>query len=340
LPVELRTPGVVTLRAVAVDNWGARGVSAAVTLTITGTGPTAPPTAGLQLWLKADAGVTTTGGAVTAWADQSGNHNDALQTSTGLAPVLVNNVVNGKPALRFDGETRYLDVASAPSVAITADITSFYLAKFDDFDALRTIWTKCVGNLPRPRDYWLAAGTGIPSVSRGTPDGNAPVAAASGLPAGQYLVAGFQVEVAEASHYVFDQSIGGGVHGYGAVDEGGPLRIGSRDDFVTQMKGDLSELLIYNRALSAADRDLLVTYLASKYGVPLIRPAPVQPVLSIVLQSDGLVVITWPEGLSGYAPESTDSLSAPSWTPVSGAVNNRLTVSPTGVMKYYRLRNP
>jgi len=340
LPVELRSPGAVTLRAVAIDNWGARGVSAPVVLTITGTGPTAPPTDGLQLWLKADAGVTATGGAVTAWADQSGNHNDATQPSDTLAPVLVENVVNGKPALRFDGESRYLDVASAPSVAITADITSFYVAKFDDFEVTRTIWSKCVGNLPRPRDYWLAAGSGIPSVSRGTPDGNAPVAAASGVPAGQYLVAGFSVEVAVATHYLFDQSIGGGVHGYGAVDDGGPLRIGSRDDFVNQMKGDLSELLIYNRALPAADLDLLVTYLASKYGVPLIRPATAQPVLTIALQADGMVVITWPQGLSGYAPESADTLSAPTWTPVSGAVNNRLEVSPTGVMKYYRLRNP
>ena len=338
LAVELRTPGVVTLRAVAVDNWGARGLSAPVTLAITGSGPAAPPTAGLQLWLKADAGVTAAGGAVTTWADQSGNRNDAVQPDGGSAPALVNNAVNGKPAVRFDGELRYLDVASSPSVAITADVTSFYVAKFDDFEDTRTIWTKCVGNQPRPRDYWVAAGTGIPTVSRGTPDGNAPVAAASGLPAGQYVVAGFQVEVAQVTHFLFDQSIGGGVHGYGAVDDGGPLRIGLRDDFVNQMKGDLSELLIYNRALSAEDRDLLVTYLASKYGVPLLRPATAQPVLSIQRQTDGMVVITWPEGLTGYTPESTDNLGTPNWTPVNGALNNRLIVAPTEAMKYYRLR--
>lgn len=340
LPVELRTPGSLTLTAVAVDNWGARATSAPVTLTITGTGPAAPPTAGLQLWLKADAGVTAVGGAVTAWADQSGNGNNAMQAFDVSAPVLVNDAVNGKPALRFDGELRYLDVASSPSVAITADISSFYVAKFDDFETTRTIWTKAIGNLPRPRDYWLAASTGVPTVSRGTPDGNAPVAAASGLPAGQFVIAGFQVEVANVTHYLLEQSIGGGVHGYGAVDDGGPLRIGSRDDFGTQMKGDLSELLIYNRALSAADRELLVTYLASRYGVTLIRPATAQPVLSISRDADGMVVITWPEGLTGYAPESTDSLGTPNWAPVSGALNNRLVVSPTGGMKYYRLRKP
>jgi len=340
LPVEVRTPGTVNLAAIAVDNWGARGTSAPVVLTITGSGPTAPPSAGLQLWLKADAGVTATGGAVTAWADQSGNGNNASQPADASAPVLVNNVINGKPALHFDGEIRYLDVASSPSVAITADLSSFYVARFEDFAATRTIWTKCIGSAPRPRDYWVAANTGIPTVSRGTPDGNAPVAAANGLPAGQFVIAGFQVEVANATHYLFDQSLGGGVHGYGAVDDGGPLRIGSRDDFGTQMKGDLSEVLIYNRSLSADDRDQVVTYLASKYGMPLLRPATAQPVLSITRQADGQVVISWPEALTGYTPESTGNLGSPTWTPVTGAVNNRLTVSPTGAMQYYRLRKP
>jgi len=180
----------------------------------------------------------------------------------------------------------------------------------------------------------------VPTVSRGTSDGNAPVAAASGFPAGQYLVAGFQVEVANVMHYLFDQPIGGGVHGYGAVDEGSPLRIGSRDDLTTWMKGDLSEIVVYNRALSDAARDLLVTYLAAKYGMPLIRPTTIQPALSITLQSDGLVVIAWPENLSEYGLESADTLGAPDWIPVTGAVNNRLTVSPGGSMKYYRLRKP
>ncbi len=340
LPVELRTPGALTLTAVAVDNWGARATSAPVALTITGTGPTAPPMAGLQLWLKADAGVTSAGSAVTGWADQSGHGNQAEQPFPESAPVLVSNAINGKPALRFDGQTRYLDVASSPSVAITADITSFYAARFDDFAATRTIWTKCTGNLPRPRDYSVASGSGIPTVSRGTPDGNAPVAAANGFPAGELVIGGFQVEVANVTHYLFDQSLGGGVHGYGAVDDGGPLRIGSRDDLGPQMKGDLSELLIYNRSLSADDRDLLVTYLASRYGVTLIRPATAQPSLTISLGADGMVVITWPEALTGYTPESTESLGTPDWSPVSGAVNNRLTVSPTGAMKYYRLRQP
>ena len=37
------------------------------------------PTTGLQLWLRADAGVDTLNGTVSRWHDQSGNGNDAFQ---------------------------------------------------------------------------------------------------------------------------------------------------------------------------------------------------------------------------------------------------------------------
>ena len=65
--------------------------------------PTAIPTAGLQLWLKADAEVDALNGTVSGWHDQSGNGNDAIQTNTSRRPLLVANALNGKPVLSFDG---------------------------------------------------------------------------------------------------------------------------------------------------------------------------------------------------------------------------------------------
>lgn len=61
------------------------------------------PTTGLQLWLRADAGVDTLNGKVSRWHDQSGNGNDAVQPDTARQPFLQENVVNSKPALGFDG---------------------------------------------------------------------------------------------------------------------------------------------------------------------------------------------------------------------------------------------
>ena len=61
------------------------------------------PLAGLQMWLRADAGVDTVLGTVRRWHDQSGNGNDAIQADASRQPIVLPNALNGKPAISFDG---------------------------------------------------------------------------------------------------------------------------------------------------------------------------------------------------------------------------------------------
>jgi hypothetical protein len=57
---------------------------------------------GLRLFLKTDAGVTTDGlGQMTMWRDQSGLGNNA--SSNRPLPTLITNAMNGRPVARFDG---------------------------------------------------------------------------------------------------------------------------------------------------------------------------------------------------------------------------------------------
>src|SRR6185312_4407175 len=51
----------------------------------------------LALWLRSDLGVTASGTAVIAWADQSGNHNDFADDGT--SPILQAKAFNGLPAV-------------------------------------------------------------------------------------------------------------------------------------------------------------------------------------------------------------------------------------------------
>jgi len=89
----------------------------AQTLTITNT---------LQLWLKADAGVTAdANGAVSAWTDSSGKGNNAAQADPTLAPTVVTNALNNKPVLRFDGVNDHLDVADSDSISISGHLLVF-----------------------------------------------------------------------------------------------------------------------------------------------------------------------------------------------------------------------
>src|SRR5581483_3614611 len=69
--------------------------------------------ANLKMWLRADAGVPDGSGSL--WQDQSGNGNDAGQSVSGAIPTLVQDVVNGLPAMRFNptNEDQYINFSSA-----------------------------------------------------------------------------------------------------------------------------------------------------------------------------------------------------------------------------------
>lgn len=67
-----------------------------------------PPTDGLVLWLTADRGVTEQNGAVSVWADQSGQHSDALQTGVDLRPMLDRSAFSGMGAIAFDGQDDFM----------------------------------------------------------------------------------------------------------------------------------------------------------------------------------------------------------------------------------------
>ena len=61
------------------------------------------PTTGLGVWFKADSGISLNGSTVSAWADQSGNSNNATQPVVSAQPTVASGVINGLPAVNFAG---------------------------------------------------------------------------------------------------------------------------------------------------------------------------------------------------------------------------------------------
>jgi hypothetical protein len=80
------------------------------------------------LWLRANVGVTTKGGVVSAWADQSPSHTDATQDVAQAQPVFIANGINGHPALLFDGADDFLQLDKG-FLADTGNITIFTVAQ-------------------------------------------------------------------------------------------------------------------------------------------------------------------------------------------------------------------
>lgn len=78
-------------------------------LSISGNKIAVPTTNTLQLWLRADLGITSTIGS---WIDQSGFGHNAVQANTAKQPVWSPNALSGRPGIVFDGSDDCLRIAS------------------------------------------------------------------------------------------------------------------------------------------------------------------------------------------------------------------------------------
>jgi len=238
------------------------------------------PTAGLQLWLRADAGVDTLNGTVNRWHDQSGSGNDAIQASASRQPVLVAGALNGKPAVSFDGVNDKLGFTGTThmtqfslflviknhlgTAGNSGNVITFGAA--GDFDHQ---WFMGMA-LGGPDTIGMAGG-----VNFGWVGGGKPGLAAYGQPRNLSVVVnqtiwnttlwrdGNDVLMAPGGS---DGAIsvplgdatgsGGGIGGADGVPAGTILA-----------KCDVAEVIVYNVALSDSARNIVESYLATKYGL-------------------------------------------------------------------------
>jgi alpha-tubulin suppressor-like RCC1 family protein len=91
-------------RVKAVNYGGTSGYSAVTNATTLSAGA-GLPFVNLKLWLRADGGHGQ--GPVSFWRDQSGNDNDAYQASPASRPISSFNTFNGRPAMRFYGSNAF-----------------------------------------------------------------------------------------------------------------------------------------------------------------------------------------------------------------------------------------
>jgi len=298
--VTIGSAGSIQFTARATDDKGGIANSAPVNLTAGPAGPTTlPVTSGLQLWLKADAGTTLgLNGGVVQWSDQSGNGNNALQINETLAPIFTNGAVNGQPALRFDGVDDFLEVLDSDSISITNDITTLFIARFADFAAgtFKAIWGKTLVNQPAPTDIYVPS-SGRLTFFRGNGTVNGSVVATQPFAVGTYLLGEVEMGGTAVRHYYNGALNGSGTITAPIADANGTLRVGSRADGVTKMKGEIAEILIFNRTLSTADRLSVERYLAEKYAVATLSLTNTPPVVAItspageVLQAPGSATV-------------------------------------------------
>lgn len=236
----------------------------------------APPQDGLRLWLRADDLLLPDGGAVASWADASGQGSHASQATAGRRPTLVAAAVGGRAAVRFDGVDDRLDLALNTFAAGSFPITVIAVLRTNDADA------HVVGTGSSSAGYLSTYGGAL------TLSGGSPTIKANNAGSGLLLGAGASaangaprvvaaVAQAGASALFVDGQLQGestaatNAYGYGKSTIGasdGSSAQASRDPFA----GDLAELIVHHRALSAAERSAVEQCLGARYGVPITLP--------------------------------------------------------------------
>jgi hypothetical protein len=244
---------------------------------------------GLQLWLDASDSstlfdatvggnlVTTDGSAVARWADKSGNNRHAIQTTSTARPLLKTGIQAGKNVLRFDGTNHYFNINS---------IAAFFGSSHTIFAVAQT---NTGGKNATSEAYQtVIAGTGFhQTISfRGYPLANIVHAevwnstqsqnATSTRPysVGSWIVATRRVTASTASTVQLFLNKTAGIQQ--ALSSGTVLRtpvearigcaqtVGSFDWF---LNGQISEILIYNSALTPGQYQSIQSYLQSKWNI-------------------------------------------------------------------------
>ena len=112
-----------------------------LTLSVPGTlSATAPGgvSSDLEVWLKADAGLDEDDGdGVDTWADQSGNNNDATQTTANRRPTYRDNAeasINHNPVLDFDDDNDRFTLGNISAIKSESNYTIYTVGVREDAD--------------------------------------------------------------------------------------------------------------------------------------------------------------------------------------------------------------
>jgi hypothetical protein len=254
----------------------------------------------MALWLAADVAVTTDDKErVVSWQDIVYDDNqsaeDAVQSDENARPRLVKNAMNGRPAIRFDGESDFL--LTTP-LETTDDQTVLLVCQYSPsaFNPNRR-WGGQILNYDGPPSRYLSDTLEPGVLQIGEPlleeqfkpslltgqvfagfIGSAVVE--SGRVDSKQVGAGTPVVVAFVYDYEYENgksflAINGRKHGEARAfaPQGITSRkiIGRHAWMQNFFHGDLAELVIFNKVLTEDELAQSTAYLADKYGIALDR---------------------------------------------------------------------
>ena len=224
----------------------------------------------LSLWLKVDAGITLSGSSVSMWADQSGSGADAEQSVAANQPTLVQNAINGMPAVDFDGTDDFMTFTlpindlTGMTIFLVSAATQDVEPPFPYCQNAAIFWNESaswgtVHVTPLQRTVWIRFGTGQTQTLPVKFDYPDPMD-------NEFTITTAMMDGVMDYIYVDGEMVLENTKAQGTIannrDEGNIGR-GYNDD--TYFPGMISEVLVYTKALSEAERQEVEAYLNGKY---------------------------------------------------------------------------
>ncbi|MBM4253141.1 MAG: LamG domain-containing protein [Deltaproteobacteria bacterium] len=240
--------------------------------------PTGPQSiSSLRLWLKAETLTGTADGtAIWTWKDQSGNGFDLSQSTAANRPTFKMGQINGRPAVRFNGSTNYMQVAFTGSITSK---TMFVVAKLGTLTPSGAAYGGAAVTVQSADGYtfdaivyneytvkrWMNGSDGFTR----TPSMVSPTDETS---IGPHIVT-IRSTTSDYALYRNGQllqstttysppTITNGTFNLSArhIINGTPVSNG-------YFNGDIAEVIVYDRALTEVERQRVEAYLRTKYGL-------------------------------------------------------------------------
>lgn len=223
---------------------------------------------GLSIWLKADAGTSssTNGALLTSWNDQSGNGVNATQSdpSSTPRPRFVTNAMNGNPAIEFNGGGRFFNINYS---SLGSDYTIITVVERFDANTLRYV-VGVQSTTPRGMHLGYSSNTNL-RFGENAAAANADVTvsgynASTETPCvvmGEYPSVNSRT-VTEIKNAVTSSTTDNDVTSSPGMSNG----VIGRGFGAQGINGYVAEVIAYNRQLSSSEKANIYTYLSIKYG--------------------------------------------------------------------------
>ncbi len=246
-----------------------------------------PPTSGLRLWLSASTRLQVDDAGM-VWPDQSGRGNHATQATIADQPVRAANALNGRPMVRFDGIGDSLNLPDVMNGANAGE--AFVVLKSTRLPgSYQELWKfSATGNYYSGESSYFPSWDGRIYESFGR--SSAVAFDATQVTPSQvqiYNVAASSAEWAVRQNGLVVSRTAGAAAAFLTSPVLGRGLYGGNS-----FEGDIAEVVMYDRALTDAERDIVNAYLYAKYAPPGIVVPPV-PAVSLVGTDWNSVALSW-----------------------------------------------